>query len=196
MQLEEAHLDAIYMLAAASEAKDDGTGDHVRRLQSLTAGLARAMGLGERAAAQIGRAAILHDVGKLHVPDHILKKPGALTAEERSLMQRHTLIGEQIIPDRPFFAQARRVARSHHENWDGTGYPDALRATAIPLEARLVHVADVFDALTHARPYKIAWAADQAADYIREQTGKMFDPDAVEAFGELFRQRPADAIAS
>lgn len=182
VELEEAHLDAIYMLAAASEAKDEATGDHVRRLQRYSLMLARALGYSQREAAEIGRAAVLHDVGKLHVPDEILKKPGPLTDSERAIMQQHTLAGEQILPQRVYFAQARRIARSHHENWDGTGYPDRLAGDTIPCEARIVHLVDVYDALTHARPYKLAWGPADALAFIEKHSGTMFEPAAVVAF--------------
>jgi putative two-component system response regulator len=194
-ELEEAHIDAIYMIAAASEAKDEATGDHVRRLQRQSYALARALGYGEREALAIGRAAILHDVGKLHVPDEILKKPGPLTDAERQVMQGHTLAGEQILPNRPYFAQARRIARSHHENWDGSGYPDGLCQDAIPCEARIVHLVDVFDALTNARPYKLAWAPDQALAHIEKESGKMFEPAAVKAFLALQHEHRARRIS-
>jgi putative two-component system response regulator len=194
-ELEEAHREAIYMLAAASEAKDGVTGDHVRRVEGLTARLALAMGVSSRAAERMGRAAVLHDVGKLHVPDDILKKPGPLSDAERAVMQQHTTAGEQILPDRPFYAQARHIARSHHENWDGTGYPDGLRGGDIPLAARLVHLADVFDALTHDRPYKLAWREAEAVAYIQAQAGKMFDPETVQAFSGLENFEP-NAAAS
>src|SRR5690606_13843163 len=122
----------------------------------------------------------------MHVPDQILKKPGQLTPNERKAIEQHTIIGERILSDRPFFARARRVARWHHENWDGSGYPDHLTAGAIPLEARIVHLADVFDALTHQRIYKDAWKQTDAAEAVRESGGRMFDPDVVRAFNRLY----------
>jgi putative two-component system response regulator len=122
----------------------------------------------------------------MHVPDHILKKPGPLTPAERVEVQSHTVIGERILSEQPFFARARRIARSHHENWDGSGYPDATSRTETPVEARIVHLADVFDALTSPRVYKHAWNAGDAAGVIRESRGLMFDPDVVAAFESLF----------
>jgi putative two-component system response regulator len=187
-ELETAHLDAIYMLAAASEAKDGATGDHVRRLQRYSYALAKALGYPEKEAVAIGRSAVLHDVGKLHVPDEILKKPGPLTDQERVIMQGHTLSGEQILHDQPYFAQARRVARSHHENWDGSGYPDRLAGEAIACEARIVHLVDVYDALTNARPYKLAWEPDEAMAFLAKEAGKMFEPAAVAAFAGIERE--------
>ena len=124
-------------------------------------------------------------MGKIHIPDKILKKPGPLTADERSIMQGHTLAGEHILNGQGYFSTARRIARSHHENWDGTGYPDALAGDAIPLEARIVHLADVYDALTHTRAYKPAWSPADAREFIRSQRARMFDPQIVDAFFAL-----------
>jgi len=181
-ELEDAHDDAIYILAVASEVKDENTGSHLRRMHSLAESLSRALGHDDDHMREIARAAILHDVGKLHVPDKILKKPGPLSDEERAVMEQHTLAGERILPDRAHFASARRVARSHHENWDGSGYPDRLKEDQIPLEARIVHLADVYDALTSARPYKRAWSDQEARSYLQAQSGRMFDPGLVETF--------------
>jgi putative two-component system response regulator len=184
--LHAANLDAIYMLAVASEAKDQDTGRHVRRIREYARLLALEMSLGEAESEQIGYSAVLHDVGKMHVADQILKKPGALTPAERTEMQQHTIIGERILSEQPFFARARRIARSHHENWDGSGYPDATSRNEVPIEARIVHLADVFDALTSPRVYKHAWSAKDAAGVIRESRGRMFDPDVVDAFNSLY----------
>ena len=198
-QLHDAHMETIYMLATASEAKDEDTVAHVRRLRASAKLLAERMGVAPDEAERIGLSAVLHDVGKIHTPDHILKKPGPLTPEERVLMQHHTLAGERILMPSPYFAQASRVARSHHENWDGTGYPDRLAGSDIPYEARLVHLVDVYDALTHPRVYKGAWTAEQAMDEIRGNRGTLFDPDAVEAFVRLERngdvERAAEELA-
>jgi putative nucleotidyltransferase with HDIG domain len=191
--LHAANLDAIYMLAVASEAKDQDTGRHVRRIREYAKLLALEMGLDEAESEQIGYSAVLHDVGKMHVPDHILKKPGALTPAERIEMQQHTLIGERILSDEPFFARARRIARSHHENWDGSGYPDATAGAEVPIEARIVHLADVFDALTSPRVYKHAWSAKDAEGVIRESRGLMFDPEVVDAFVSLYARGAMEA---
>jgi HD-GYP domain-containing protein (c-di-GMP phosphodiesterase class II) len=181
-ELREAQLDAIYMLAVASEAKDEDTGRHVRRIQKLTTGVARSLGFNERDAESLGHAAILHDVGKIHVPDQILKKPGKLTADETRLMREHTVAGERILGEKPFFAAARRIARSHHENFDGSGYPDAMSGQSIPIEARIVHLVDVYDALISPRVYKQAWAPRAAAEFVAAERGRMFDPEIVRAF--------------
>lgn len=188
-QLDEAHDDAIFMLALASEQKDNATGDHVRRVESLTRQLAERMGFDAAAAASIGRAAILHDVGKLHIPDAILQKPEPLSDAERAVMQEHAAAGERILSDRPAFAVARAIARWHHEDWAGTGYPDRLTGLAIPLEARIVHVVDVYDALVNARPYKNAWTPAAALGHMNGQAGRMFDPDVVAAFTQMIDVR-------
>jgi putative nucleotidyltransferase with HDIG domain len=188
LELHEANLDAIFMLAIASEAKDQDTGRHVRRIQHLAELLAGELGSDPKSAESIGYAAVLHDVGKMHVPDHILQKPGPLTPEERTVMQEHTLIGERILVDKPFFQRARRIARSHHENFDGSGYPDSARADEIPIEARIVHVADVYDALTSKRVYKPAWDPESAAEAIAEGKAQMFDPEIVRAFQSLYNR--------
>ncbi|MHC5114343.1 MAG: HD-GYP domain-containing protein [Planctomycetota bacterium] len=181
--LHKANVDAIYMLAVASEARDADTGAHVRRIQRYTEVMAAAVG--EPDAESLGRSAILHDVGKIHVPDRILKKPGALTDEERRQMQSHTVVGESILSDKPFFQEARRIARSHHENWDGSGYPDGLAERDIALAARIVHLVDVYDALRSPRVYKEAWSEERAADVIRHGAGSDFDPDLVRVFEDL-----------
>jgi HD-GYP domain-containing protein (c-di-GMP phosphodiesterase class II) len=181
-ELHEANLDAIYMLALASEAKDQDTGEHLRRIQGLTRTLATELGMHDHEAEELGRASILHDVGKMHVPDAILKKPGKLTPDEMATMQEHTVAGERILGENPYFSVARKIARSHHENFDGSGYPDRVAGEKIPVEARIVHLADVFDALTSPRVYKAAWTPAEATDFIRGAGRHMFDPEVVKAF--------------
>ena len=186
-ELHESHMETTYILAIASEARDEETGAHVRRLKNLSQTLAQAMGLTGQQAELIGQSAILHDVGKIHTPDHILKKPGPLTVDERAEMQQHTLAGERILKPSRYFQQASQIARSHHENWDGSGYPDGLAEAQIPFEARLVHLVDVYDALTHPRVYKPAWDQASALDELIRNRGKMFDPAVVDAFVQLHR---------
>jgi PAS domain S-box-containing protein len=199
-ELHDAQMDAIYMLAVASEAKDHDTGRHVRRIQHYSHALAMQMGMSEAEADLIGLSAILHDVGKIHIPDSILTKPGPLTSDERGTMQEHTIAGERILSTAQFFTQARRIARSHHENWDGSGYPDHLSGHEIPIEARIVHVADVYDALTSRRAYKDPWPIEQAADIITTSRGRMFEPAVTDAFTALLEsgqlRRIAGAIES
>jgi PAS domain S-box-containing protein len=181
-ELHEANMEAIFMLAVASEAKDADTGAHVRRIEALSRTIACELGMSESDAERIGYSAILHDVGKMLVPDKILKKPGPLDGDERGAMQLHAIAGERILSKKPFFEVARQIARSHHENWDGSGYPDRLSGADIPLAARIVHLADVYDALIHARVYKPSWTPQQAMHAITEGGGRMFDPDVVRAF--------------
>ncbi|MCP3903220.1 MAG: HD domain-containing protein [Planctomycetes bacterium] len=181
--LHQANVDAIFMLAVASETRDADTGEHVRRIQRYTQVMAEALGTADPEG--LGRSAILHDVGKIQVPDRILKKPGALTDEERRQMQMHTIAGESILSDKPFFHEARHIARWHHENWDGSGYPDGIARTDIPLAARIVHLVDVYDALRSPRVYKEAWPEERAADLISNGAGTDFDPDLVEVFTKL-----------
>jgi HD-GYP domain-containing protein (c-di-GMP phosphodiesterase class II) len=195
-QLHDAQLDAIYMLAVASEAKDFDTGRHVRRIQQYSQAIAGKLGLPAGEVEAIGYAAILHDVGKFHVPDHILKKPGPLTDAERAEMMLHTIAGERIISDSPFFDRSRRIARSHHENWDGTGYPDRLAGEAIPVEARIVHLADVYDALVSSRVYKQPWTPERAAALIVGSSGSMFEPRVAEAFAALVEAGEFERIRS
>ena len=190
-----AHMETIYMLATASEAKDQDTGEHVRRVRAGAKHLGERMGLTPDDAERVGWSAVLHDVGKMHTPDMVLKKPGPLTADERALMQQHTLAGERILAPSPYFTQASRIARSHHENWDGTGYPDRLARTDIPREARLVHLVDVYDALTHPRVYKPAWTRSDAMAEIVASRGRMFDPDVVDAFLRMDRDGDLDRAA-
>ena len=186
-ELHEAHMEAIYMLAVAAEAKDMDTGKHVRRIERFTRLIAERIGLSTTESEAIGYSAILHDIGKIHVPDRILSKPGPLDDDERAQMQQHTLAGERILSNTSFFDRARRIARSHHENWDGTGYPDRLTGESIPLEARIVHVADVYDALTTERVYKQPWTPQRAVEAILSERGRMFAPEVIDAFDELVR---------
>ena len=142
----------------------------------------------------MGVMSILHDVGKLSIPDAILKKPGKLDADEWAVMREHPTQGVRILGDNSFYAEAREIAGGHHENWDGSGYPAGLVGEAIPLSARIVKVVDVFDALTSQRPYKAAWPLLQALALLREEAGRQFDPDVVAAFFRLHASGLIDAI--
>lgn len=184
-ELREANMDAIYMLAVAGEAKDYDTGAHVLRIRKYAELMATELGLPSAEVERIGYSALLHDIGKMIVPDSILKKAGPLTPEERQIIQGHTLAGERILSDKPFFAVARQIARSHHENWNGTGYPDRLEADAIPLAARIVRLVDVYDALLSPRVYKPSWSNDDARDVIHNGRGALFDPALVNAFERI-----------
>jgi len=181
-QLEEAVREGVVMLAMAAEAKDDDTGEHVHRIQEVTREICAGLGIPSEESEQISFFSIMHDVGKIHIPDRILQKPGPLDAEEWGVMQTHCIAGEKILGNKPFYQTAREIARSHHERWDGNGYPDGLKGESIPLAARIVTVADIFDALTHERPYKPAWPVEEALAEMKMLSGKVFDPEIVSVF--------------
>jgi putative two-component system response regulator len=153
----------------------------------MAARLGRRLGLDDTHLDLIRRAAPLHDLGKIAVPDSILLKPEKLTAEEFEVIKTHAAVGASILSGSvaPLFQVAERIARAHHERWDGGGYPDGLAGEDIPVEGRLVALADVFDILVHERPYKEEWSVDDAAEEIRRNAGAQFDPSAVEAFDDL-----------
>jgi putative two-component system response regulator len=182
--------EGMLALARGAEAKDSDTGDHVVRVQVLSERLALEAGLGARLAAGVGFAGLLHDVGKLHVADRILLKPGPLTDEEWATMRMHTIWGADILDAGDAYALARRIARWHHENIDGTGYPDGLRGAAIPLEARIVRIADAFDAMTHDRPYQVARSVERALEELRRGAGRQFDPGLVDLLVGLLDAEP------
>ncbi len=184
-QLVNAVRDGILMLSLAAEAKDDDTGDHVKRIKILTEATCAKIGVAPKEAERIGFFSMMHDVGKIHIPDRILKKPGRLSPQEWDVMKRHTIAGEQILGTSAYYEIARQIARSHHEWMDGSGYPDGLKGNDIPLPARVVAVVDVFDALTHERVYKKAWPKDAAVEEIIRLAGKQFDPNIVDAFVAL-----------
>ena len=182
--LRDAELEIIQRLGQAVESRDEETGDHIGRIGSLCRRLALAAGLSVDAAELVERASAMHDVGKIAIPDHILRKPGPLDAEERAVMERHTVIGADLLAgSRSTLVQAAEViARSHHERWDGTGYPAGLAGEEIPLAGRICAICDVFDALVSKRPYKSAWPVEQALEEIRQQGGRQFDPRLTELF--------------
>ncbi len=187
-QLHEANMEAITMLAVASEFRDTDTGSHVRRIAEYSRELALAMGYSETKADEISYSSILHDVGKIAIPDSILKKEGKLTDGEFDVMKKHTLHGEKILSSSKFFRMGKEVARWHHEKFDGVGYPDGLSEYSIPLSARIVAVADVFDALTNERVYKKAWTVGKAYKEIMNLSGTHFDPLVVDAFDNLYKE--------
>lgn len=177
-------LQVIQRLGRAAEYKDNETGLHVIRMSHFAREIALAAGMGEADAEELFNAAPMHDVGKMGIPDAILCKPGKLTPEEWEIMKQHARIGAEIIGDdsSTLLQMARRVALCHHEKWDGSGYPQGLVGKAIPIEARIIALADVFDALTSKRPYKEAWPIETTVDYIQNESGKQFDPELVAAF--------------
>ncbi|MBF0342233.1 MAG: DUF3369 domain-containing protein [Magnetococcales bacterium] len=185
-ELRQAHASAIQMLSEAAEAKDANTGEHIQRIVSLTRQLSLALGVEPDLAEMYAEASQLHDIGKIGIPDQILNKPGPLDKEEFSRISTHAHIGGLIIKDEKNFRIARQIALYHHEKWDGSGYPEGLRGENIPLAARIVSVADVFDALVNCRPYKHAWRMEDAVNEIRRLSGKSFDPRVVGAFEGLY----------
>jgi hypothetical protein len=189
-RVKEREREAIVAFARGAEAKDEITGQHVNRIAATSTELAVAVGIGGDAAEHIGWAAMLHDIGKLHIPDRILLKPGPLDAEEWAIMRQHPIWGEEILRDGAGFETARRIARWHHEDFDGSGYPDGLAGARIPLEARIVRVADAFDAMTNDRPYARARTVEDALEEIDRFAGRQFDPELARVFIDLVRGRP------
>ncbi len=188
-----AQYETLDRLARAAEARDDDTGQHTVRVGATSALLARELGWPVAEAERLGRAAVLHDVGKIGIPDGVLLKPGRLDAAELAVMRAHTTAGAAILAGstQDVLRLAEEVALTHHERWDGGGYPRGLAGAAISLAGRVVAVADVFDALTHARPYKAAWPVADAVAEIARQTGRQFDPAVVAAFLALHGRAPA-----
>lgn len=182
--VEEREREIVSTLMRAAENRDEDTGDHIARVSAYTSLIAEALGLEPAEGRLMGLAATMHDVGKIAVPDAILLKPGPLTPEERREMQRHAERGHRILGGSasPIMRLAAEIAASHHERWDGAGYPNQLRGEAIPLSGRIVAVADVFDALTTERPYKRAWSPERARTHIAENAGTHFDAQVVQAF--------------
>jgi putative two-component system response regulator len=189
-QLEEAVREGIIMLAMAAEEKDDNTGEHIRRIQTLAHKMCIELGLSSEESHRISFFSMMHDVGKIHIPDHILRKPGPLTDKEWKVMHTHCSAGEKILGKKPFYKTAREIARSHHERWDGNGYPDKLSGESIPLAARIVTIADVFDALTHERPYKPAWTVRRALEEMEKLSGRVFDPKILNIFMRIQSKNP------
>jgi putative two-component system response regulator len=189
-EVERARREAVYMLGEAGHYNDNDTGAHIWRMANYACALARALGWADSQVELLELAAPLHDTGKIGIPGSILKAPRALTPEEWVIMRSHTVIGAQILENGtgPAFEMAARIARSHHERWDGAGYPDGLRDEQIPEPARIVAVADVFDALTMQRPYKHAWSCAQARQHIIDGAGSHFEPRVVEAFADILPQ--------
>jgi putative two-component system response regulator len=182
-ELKKTHLELIQRLGRAAEYKDNETGMHVMRMSHISRILALALGFNEDFAEKLLQASPMHDIGKIGIPDHILLKPGRLDDDEMRTMQQHPLIGAEILANTnsELIQLAHSVALYHHEKWDGSGYPAQLKGEQIPIEGRIVAVADVFDALTNKRPYKEAWSVEKTMDLIKEQSGKHFDPQVVEA---------------
>jgi len=186
-QNKRASLETIHRLSRAAEYKDEDTGAHIVRMSHYSAAIAEKMGLKEKAVESILYAAPLHDIGKIGIPDRILLKPGKLDPDEWEIMKQHAAIGAGILKnsDSPEIRLAEVIASTHHEKWDGSGYPQGLAGDRIPLAGRIVAIADVFDALTSKRPYKPAFTSDKAFGIILEGQGRHFDPKVVDAFFAL-----------
>jgi len=193
-ELEAAQIEIIERLARAAEFRDDNTGQHTERVGQMAALLARQIGLPDAQVSLIRRAAPLHDVGKIGIPDSVLLKLGKLTPEEFEIVKTHTTIGARILSGSRFtiLRLAEEIAFNHHERWDGDGYV-GMSGSAIPLTGRIVALADVFDALTQKRPYKAAWPVSEAISEIDRQRGRQFDPALVDAFLRVIEQREPQA---
>ncbi|MEZ5719231.1 MAG: HD domain-containing protein [Burkholderiaceae bacterium] len=199
-----AHHQSLFMLALAAEYKDDDTGVHIVRIGFLAEALALYLGLPRDFALQLRKAAPMHDVGKIGIPDSVLKKPGGFTPDERQIMDRHAVIGWELLGKSriELFQLAAEVALTHHERWDGTGYPQGLAGEEIPLSGRIVSVVDFYDALTMDRVYRTAFSHARAMEMVQEQRGKAFDPDVVDCFVQhsdalqALRQKVADTHMS
>ncbi len=195
-ELEDTQCEVIRRLARAAEFRDNDTGAHIIRMSSIAAALARNAGLPEESCQLILNAAPMHDVGKIGIPDHILLKPGKLTPEEFAIMQGHAEIGARIMGGHhaPLLRMAHSIALHHHERWNGSGYPFGLKGNKIPIEGRIVAIADVYDALISHRPYKRAWTIEAAFQHIEKQAGIDFDPTLVAVF--LAMRKEIEAISA
>jgi PAS domain S-box-containing protein len=196
-ELERARAETLQLLALAAEYRDDDTAEHTERVGAIAADIAARLALGHEQVALLREAAPLHDVGKLAISDTILLKPGKLSELEYEVMKTHAARGARLLAsgDAPVLRLAADIAASHHERWDGSGYPNGLAGEDIPLAGRIVAVADVFDALTNDRPYKHAWPLEQAVEEIRRGAGTQFDPAVVDAFLAIHAQREPAAQA-
>ncbi len=197
-ELEESKIEIIDRLAVTCEFRDYATGEHTKRVGNISAAIAQASGSPGWQVRLIRRAAPLHDIGKIGIPDAILLKPGKLEPAEFEIMKTHTLIGARILSGsgHALLNMAESIALTHHERWDGAGYPHHLSANAIPFEGRVVALADTFDALIHERPYKPQWSVEQALAEIRKESGRQFDPGLVSSFVRLTERTDVMALAT
>jgi CHASE2 domain-containing sensor protein len=193
-ELAEAQMETIMRLALAAETRDSNTGRHLERISRMASRLGRAAGLSMEDVEVLRYASLLHDVGKIAVEDSILLKPGKLTKEERAAVELHTVAGGDMLADSssPILRWAEVIARTHHERWDGTGYPAGLKGAHIPLAGRIVAVVDVYDALRSARPYKPGWPVEKVIDTLWKERGKHFDPDLIDRFLHLIPEMEDD----
>ena len=192
-ELEEARIEILERLALAAEFRDDNTQQHTQRVGEMAGLLARSVGWNDKDVELIRRAATLHDIGKINISDLILLKPAKLSPDEYATMQEHVKVGAEILSGShvKLLQMAEEIAGSHHERWDGTGYPNGLAGEAIPMSGRILAIADVYDALTHDRPYKEAWTREDALTEIKAQAGKQFDPNLVDVFVDVIAQLAA-----
>jgi putative two-component system response regulator len=190
-ELEGARLEILRRLAEAAEYRDDDTGEHTRRVGRMSARIASVLGLPPSEVELIETVAPLHDVGKIGVPDRILLSPSPLSPEDFEVMKTHTIIGGRLLggSEFPLLDTAAEIALSHHERWDGAGYPGGFQGSEIPLSGRIVAVADTYDALRHERPYKPAWPREKALEEIEAHRGGQFDPDVVDAFRMIVNRK-------
>jgi len=170
------------------ELRDRETEGHSERVTELTLKVAKKLGIEGEALVHIRRGALLHDIGKLAIPDSILLKPGPLNAEEWEMMKKHPVYAYELLSRIEYLKPALDIPYYHHERWDGSGYPKGLRGEEIPLPARIFSVVDVYDALTSDRPYRKAWTNEEAIKYIKDESGRLFDPKVVKAFLEVLRE--------
>jgi HD-GYP domain-containing protein (c-di-GMP phosphodiesterase class II) len=189
-ELEKTQLEVVQRLAKAADYRDDDTGEHAKRVGEIAAKIAKVLGWSDENIALLRLAAPLHDVGKIGIADAILLKPGKYTPVEYDLMKAHTEIGASILSGgrSKLLQMAEEIALTHHERWDGSGYPQKLSGQQIPEAGRIVAVADVLDALTNARPYKAAWPLAKALEELKAQSGKHFDPKVIEACLKVFEE--------
>ncbi len=182
--------DIVMRLAKASETRDNETGMHIIRLSHFCGMLGLKCGMTQTHAETLSTASLMHDIGKIGIPDAVLLKPGRLTPEERVVMETHTTLGGDILSDgeSELLIMGREIALTHHERWDGTGYPKGLKGEEITLEGRITSVCDVYDALTSLRPYKKPWTVEAACDFLKENKGTMFEPRLVDLFLENLDQ--------
>jgi response regulator RpfG family c-di-GMP phosphodiesterase len=183
-ELRATQLEVIHRLAQATESRDQETGLHLERISRMCERVGLAMGMTASEAETLRNASLLHDVGKIGVPDAVLLRAGPLSSEERERMRRHTTLGGAILAgsSAPVIRMAEQIALTHHERWDGSGYPAGLRGDAIPLPGRICAVCDVYDALLSGRPYKDPWPHEEALAELRRERGRQFDPAVVDAF--------------
>lgn len=186
-ELHNSRLEIIRRLSLATEYKDSQTGLHIIRMSKMCELIGRSFGMSNQEADLLLNASPMHDIGKLGIPDNVLLKPGKLDRDEYEIVKTHTLIGAKLLdnPSSQLMYMAREIALSHHERWDGAGYPNNLKGAVIPLSARIAAVADVFDALTSVRSYKESWNMNDAVTYIRSNKGIQFDPELVDAFDKI-----------